>query len=288
MKCRNSCRVVLIKRKLLFVIVLFSFCLLSGTNVLAEPVPPGELTELENLLRNKTGFSDSRVADLLELIEDASGKGLPVGLLINKVKEGVVKKAGYNAIADVTRNYIVNISRARKIVNGFKNITSKADREYYTRYIGELFNRGLAVKQWDYFAEISTGRNLDIENIAGNAGVLVSLLERNIPLHYARDVMVKGIKSNYRLKEIERIGQLYIDALGTNLTYDEIRDVIVEGINRGSGFHQLSEDVNEMSRIVGRERRGIPQGKHAEQIREEIRDSKKFIERIKPNGENKR
>ncbi len=254
----------------------------------SQPTNPRKLAELKTMIEQKSKFTRENTDRLLLQIENASKEGLPADFLMNRIMEGLTKRAKYSVIQKVINNHIDSLTRAREILNRSKQEFSKETREYYTLYIGELLNRGLKKNEWaqvmDSYVKIGSG----IEEASKTCGILVRLTERRIPRNHCLDVILQGIKNNYELKQLERIGQLYIDSLGTYLTSEEIKDILAHGIKKQSGFFHINDDLQEMSRLVFRERKNSLHRTQMEQLREERIDDKRFMERIHPNENNKK
>lgn len=278
-----------IRMFLLVELIMLLICAaLNVSGVLANSVTDKEISELEVFIKEKSKFNELNVIGLVEMIRNASGKDLPMEFIMNRVKEGIVKRAGYNVLSGVVKNYIQDMSAAKIIVDKISEIKTQEDRNYYIRYIGELFNRGLKLKQWENITEASFVKKLNIKNIVGNAEVFVKLTEKDVSPQYAMDVIEKGIKNNYKFEGITRIGQVYIEAFKTCLSDEEIHDILIEGINKGAGVYNIIENIEEMNRIVERERHGSIENRNREQVKEEIRDNKNILERMKRDEKNKR
>jgi len=207
-----------------------------------------KLAQVKNLLEERSTFTPAEIQSLLTLLNKASKEDLPLEFLINRLKEGIARKAEYQTVYNVLEEKIEKLKLAKGLTAEClaKGIKTK-DVNYSQRVLGELLERGLTPNDFKDLANLAVLRKVYLEDLVKICEVLVELQERAIPLNYAKEIISTAMVKKMPREEIERTAHLLFEAERMHIPYEEAKNLITEGINKGRSSHRIKDDLEEMS-----------------------------------------
>lgn len=96
-------------------------------------------SEIEKWLIKNSTFTKKQITTLAKLIKDSAIEGFPVEYLQQRIKEGVAKKAGYEAIYLLLCKKIENLKDSKALLHEFR----LKKNDYNLILLAELLERGL-------------------------------------------------------------------------------------------------------------------------------------------------
>ncbi|MFO0701258.1 MAG: hypothetical protein U0236_18715 [Nitrospira sp.] len=178
--------------------------LLGAGPALAESLSPQDRDEI-NRLRAAHGHSQEDVAPLLDQVNKAGEKGLPVDSLANKVKEGLAKGVEPKRIDPVLRQMTSRLESAHEVLEEAKGRgISEGNRQRALETMAEALARGATVDEVRELSRLSQdGRHKATqEELAAGAKGLAVMKEGRIPSKDGTALVGEGIKQGYRASEL--------------------------------------------------------------------------------------
>lgn len=175
----------------------------------AESLSPQDRDEI-NRLRAAQGHSQEDIAPLLDQVNKAGEKGLPVDSLANKVKEGLAKGIEPKRIDPVLRHMTSRLEAAHDVLKeaGARG-TEEGNRHRAVETMAEALARGATVDEVRELSRLSQdGRHKATqEDLAAGAKSLAVMKEGRIPSKEGTALVGEGIKQGYRPSELLDLGR---------------------------------------------------------------------------------
>lgn len=185
------------------IVVSLIFALSAGP-VLAESLSPQDRAEI-NRLRTAQGHSPEDINPLLDQVNKAGERGLPVEPLANKVKEGLAKGIEPKRIDPVLRQMTSRLESAHEVLEEAKGRgIGEGNRQRALETLAEAFARGATVDEVRELSRLSQeGRHKATqEELAAGAKGLAVMKEGRIPSKDGAALIGEGIKQGYRSSEL--------------------------------------------------------------------------------------
>jgi hypothetical protein len=177
---------------------------LSADPAWAESLSPQDREEI-NRLRTAQGHSPEDINPLLEQLNKAGERGLPVEPLANKVKEGLAKGIEPRRIDPVLRQMTSRLESAHEVLEEAKGRgMAEGSRQRALETMAEAFARGATVDEVRELSRLSQeGRHKATqEELAAGAKSLAVMKEGRIPSKDGTALVGEGIKQGYRPSEL--------------------------------------------------------------------------------------
>jgi|GEM_PF-1193547 len=185
------------------IVVSLVFALSAGP-AWAESLSPQDREEI-NRLRTAQGHSPEDINPLLEQVNKAGERGLPVEPLANKVKEGLAKGIEPKRIDPVLRQMTSRLESAHEVLEEAKNRgVAEGNRQRALETMAEAFARGATIDEVRELSRLSQeGRHKATqEELAAGAKSLAVMKEGRIPSKDGTALVGEGIKQGYRPSEL--------------------------------------------------------------------------------------
>ena len=185
------------------IVVSLVFALSAGP-AWAESLSPQDREEI-NRLRTAQGHSPEDINPLLEQVNKAGERGLPVEPLANKVKEGLAKGIEPKRIDPVLRQMTSRLESAHEALEEAKGRgMAEGNRQRALETMAEAFARGATVDEVRELSRLSQeGRHKATqEELAAGAKSLAVMKEGRIPSKDGTALVGEGIKQGYRPSEL--------------------------------------------------------------------------------------
>ena len=190
------------------IVVSLVFALSAGP-AWAESLSPQDREEI-NRLRTAQGHSPEDINPLLEQVNKAGERGLPVESLANKVKEGLAKGIEPKRIDPVLRQMTSRLESAHEVLEEAKGRgMAEGSRQRALETMAEAFARGATVDEVRELSRLSQeGRHKATqEELAAGAKSLAVMKEGRIPSKDGTVLVGEGIKQGYRSSELLDLGR---------------------------------------------------------------------------------
>jgi hypothetical protein len=158
-----------------------------------------------NRLRTVQGHAPEDVNPLIDQVNKAGERGLPVEPLANKVKEGLAKGIEPKRIDPVLRQMTSRLESAHEILEEAKGRgISEGNRQRALETLTEAFARGATVDEVRELGRLSQEGRLKAtqEELAAGAKGLAVMKEGRIPSKDGTALVGEGIKQGYRASEL--------------------------------------------------------------------------------------
>ncbi|MBK9306231.1 MAG: hypothetical protein IPM58_03890 [Nitrospira sp.] len=179
------------------------------TPVQAESLSNQDRAEI-NRLRAAQGHSSDDITALLEQVNKAGDRGLPVESLANKVKEGLAKGIDPKRIDPVLRQMTSRLESAHEVLEEAKGRgIAEGNRQRALETMAEAFARGATADEVRELSRLSQeGRHKATqEELAAGAKGLAVMKEGKIPSKDGTALVGEGIKQGYRASELLDLGR---------------------------------------------------------------------------------
>lgn len=186
-------------------IVLSLALTLCGNTAQAESLSAQDRTEI-NRLRTAQGHPPEEISPLLEHVNKAGERGLPIESLANKVKEGLAKGIEPKRIDPVIRQMTSRLESAHEVLQeaGSRG-GDERNRHRAIETMAEALSRGATIDEVRELARLAQqeGRQKATQEVlaAGAKGIAV-MKEGKIPSKDGTALVGEGIKQGYRASEL--------------------------------------------------------------------------------------
>lgn len=175
----------------------------------AESISDQDRAEI-NRLRAAQGHSADDLKPLLEQINQAGERGLPVESLANKVKEGLAKGIEPKRIDPVLRQMTSRLESAHEVLQEAKGRgIADGNRQRALETMAEAFARGATVDEVRELSRLSQeGRHKATqEDLAAGAKSLATMKEGKISSNDGTALVGEGMKQGYRSSDLLDLGR---------------------------------------------------------------------------------
>lgn len=204
-------------------------------------IPAKDVAEIERL-RAVHGRSAEDVKPLLAQVSDAGARGLPQGLLLNKVKEGLAKGVDAARIGDVLRDATRRLEVSQGLLHELAPHSGRGDRppQRAVQVLAEAFGRQITpddIRELNRRA-VQGRKPLTAEELAYGAKGLALMKSAGVS---GMDVVAEGMRQGYRPADFVRLGREvrhHQDALAADPDQVQaLRSEIAQGRRPDDLFH---------------------------------------------------
>ncbi|MDR4463858.1 MAG: hypothetical protein MRJ66_06290 [Nitrospira sp.] len=177
--------------------------------VQAESLSDQDRAEI-NRLRAAQGHSSDDITSLIEQVNKAGERGLPVESLANKVKEGLAKGIDPKRIDPVLRQMTSRLESAHEVLQEAKGRgLAEGNRQRALETMAEAFARGATADEVRELSRLSQeGRHKATqEELAAGAKSLAVMKEGKISSNDGTALVGEGIKQGYRSSDLLDLGR---------------------------------------------------------------------------------
>ncbi|MBX3319879.1 MAG: hypothetical protein KF890_08355 [Nitrospira sp.] len=177
--------------------------------VQAESLSDQDRAEI-NRLRAAQGHSSDDITSLIEQVNKAGERGLPVESLANKVKEGLAKGIDPKRIDPVLRQMTSRLESAHEVLQEAKGrVLAEGNRQRALETMAEAFARGATADEVRELSRLSQeGRHKATqEELAAGAKSLAVMKEGKISSGDGTALVGEGIKQGYRSSDLLDLGR---------------------------------------------------------------------------------
>lgn len=203
-----------------------------------------EINELKESLKQNTGFNEKEIESLIALIESAQKDSLLYELLANRVKEGIARKVNFKAIFNVVNSKLQYLNTAKKIIKEQQGLVSK-DQNYSVQVLSELIEKGLNQEEFKTVCGMAVQNKMTMEETLHIGEALIKLREEKFSFEFCIEIIAAIISKKPKIDYVERVIKIIIQSKNTNIKQEEVKDIIIDGINRNLNTNFIEKSVNE-------------------------------------------
>lgn len=245
-----------------------------------------ELRETRRILEQKTNFSSKEIQIIIVLLDRANKRDLPVEFLVDRIKEGIARKASFQTIFKIITGKIEKMELADKLIEDCLNKGMKTKNIRYSRNILRVsLEKGLSVAEFRHLFNLGLLHGMKLEELVKTTKLFVELTGEKIPGEYVREVITLAMIKKLNVKRVHKTVRLFLEAKRMHIQTEEAREIIIEGISKGWNLRRMRENIREVTGFTkGIRKNNIKEEKDI--IKEELR--KKERKKIKRNhGDNR-
>ena len=198
----------LVQRVAAMLLVVAAGAVIPGTAA-AQAVSPAEREALARLRVSQGGRAEE-VDPLVRHADEAAKKGLPVGPLTNKIREGLAKGAAPNRIEVVVRQMALDLETADRLLRELKPTTAAAGRETPVLLLAEALGGGVTPEEVDVLhrqAQSPDQPPMSADGLGSAAKGLSLIKGAGLPITEGTAVMAEAARQGFRPPEMLDLGR---------------------------------------------------------------------------------
>ena len=174
----------------------------------AQSVSASEREALVRLRVDRGGRAED-VDTLIRQAEDAAAKGLPAGVLTNKIREGLAKGADPKRIESVLRQMTTNLETADRLAREMDLTSGGVGRDAALTLMAESLGAGVTIDEVRELSQQakSSKSPLPLESLANAAKGLSLIKEARLSEAEGSAVIVEAIRQGFRPHEVLDLGR---------------------------------------------------------------------------------
>lgn len=234
----------LVRRATAILLVVAAGALMPAASA-GQAVSPSERAELVRLRVNQGGNAEE-VDALVRHADEAASKGLPVGPLTNKIREGLAKGAAPDRIGAVVRRMALDLETADRLLRELQPTAAAANSETPILLLAEALGGGVTPEEVDALhrqAQSPDQPPMSADGLGGAAKGLSLIKEAGLPLTEGTAVMAEAVRQGFRPLEMLDLGR---EIKRRERDYREGRESLLalrETITRGERPDQLFHEA---------------------------------------------
>lgn len=185
-------------------IILAAVWLSAIDPVWAESISVQDRDEIAKL-RSARGYTAEEIGPLLEQVNKAGERGIPVEPLANKVKEGLAKGVDSKRIDPVLRQMVTHFESAQEVLReaGTRGVT-EGNRRVALETLADAFSRGATAEDVRELTRQSQDGKQKVtqESLAVGAKSLAVMKEGKIASKVGAALIGEGIRQGYKPSEL--------------------------------------------------------------------------------------
>lgn len=184
--------------------ILAAVCLSAVDPAWADSISIQDRDEIARL-RSARGFAAEEMSPLLEQVNKAGERGLPVEPLANKVKEGLAKGVDPKRIDPVLRQMVTHFESAQEVLReaGTRGV-AEGNRRVALETLAEAFSRGATPEEVRELTRLSQDGKQKVtqESLAAGAKSLAMMKEGKIASKEGAAFVGEGMRQGYKPSEL--------------------------------------------------------------------------------------
>lgn len=188
-------------------------------------------------------FNDTELNSLISIFKDLEKSELPTDLLMNRIKEGIARKAKPEIIIKVVRQKKENLIQSKKLLISYKKKVKIKNTDYSIKILAELLGKKIEEKELNNLINIGVANEMSFEEIIPFAEIISNLKERNIPPDCANEVVTTAIVKNIPLDITNKLSDLFFEIPQQQLSFNEQREIIIDGILNKRSIYKIKREI---------------------------------------------
>jgi hypothetical protein len=190
--------------------------------------PPFDEAEVRGLLE-KGRFTAPQGQAALALLDRAGRAGLPVSMLVNRIREGIARRAEPKAVLAVVEDRLGQLERADDVLDrcAQKGLPVR-DRERSLLTLADAFAQGVAPGEALELIPPALQAKADAFALARAAESLGRLARKGFPVKDTREVVAAALGAAWPAERMEDLVGLFLEADSLQLSRDEARELLLQ------------------------------------------------------------
>ena len=197
-----------VQRVAAMLLVVAAGAVIPGTAA-AQAMSPSEREALARLRVSQGGRAEE-VDPLVRHADEAAKKGLPVGPLTNKIREGLAKGAAPNRIEVVVRQMALDLETADRLLRELQPTTAASGRETPVLLLAEALGGGVTPEEVDVLhrqAQSPDQPPMSADGLGSAAKGLSLIKGAGLPIAEGTAVMAEAMRQGFRPPEMLDLGR---------------------------------------------------------------------------------
>jgi hypothetical protein len=192
--------------------------------------PAFDAGALRGLLRER-GFSETQTQAALGMFERAIARGLPASALVNRVREGMARRADPSAILDVLSGRLSDLERADDMTRrcAQEGITVR-DREHSLMRLADSFSMGVTPGDIGSVLPAAARASRDLETVSRAAEVMGRLGRKGFPPRDTRDVLAAAAAAGWTRGQMDGLVDVFLEARRLGVAREKTSQLLAQGI----------------------------------------------------------
>jgi hypothetical protein len=190
------------------------------------------------------GFTPSQTQAALATIDRAKGHGLPASALVNRIREGIARRAQPSVILGVLTDRLADLERADELTRrcAKEGITVR-DRDRSLMRLADSFSMGVTPGDVVTVVPAAARTGRDLETVSRAAEVMGRLGQRGFPPADTRDVLAAATGAGWTREQMDGLVDVYVEAQRLGVGRERMRQILVEGMRDRKEPSRLVEDL---------------------------------------------
>jgi hypothetical protein len=208
--------------------IVLAACVLAALPAPVSGAPSFDETQVRGLLE-KGRFTPQQGQAALALLDRAGRGGLPVSMLVNRIREGIARRAEPKAVLAVVEDRLGQLEHADGVLDacGQKGVPVR-DRERALLTLADAFAQGVAPGDALLLIPPALQAKADAFGVAKGAETLGRLSRKGFPVKDTRDVVAAALAAAWSAERMEDLVGLFLEADSLQLSRDEARELLLQ------------------------------------------------------------
>jgi hypothetical protein len=190
------------------------------------------------------GFTPPQTQAALAMLDRAEGQGLPASTLVNRIQEGIARRAQPSAILGALTDRLADLERADAVTRrcAKEGITVR-DRDRSVIRFADSFSMGVAPGDVVTVVPAAARAGRDLETVSQAAEVMGRLGRRGFAPAETRDVLAAAIGAGWTREQMDGLVDVFLEAQRLGVGRERMRQMFAEGIRDRKDPSHLVEEV---------------------------------------------
>jgi hypothetical protein len=206
---------------------------LAGLVAVGSPLraaSPAEEREVAGLLE-KGGFAAPQAQAARALLDRAGRQGLPASMLVNRIREGIARRARPAAILGVLEDRLGQLEKADEIVkHGAQRGLVVRERDRLLLTLADALAQGVTPGDVLELVPSAARGKGDLESVARGAETLARLARKGFPPRETGEVVGAAVANAWPPDRMDDLVGLFLQAEALHLPPDEMRERLLEEV----------------------------------------------------------
>jgi hypothetical protein len=197
------------------------------------------------------GFTPSQAQAALAMLDRADGHGLPASTLVNRIREGIARRAQPSAILGVLTDRLADLERADEVTRrcAKEGITVR-DRDRSVVRLADSFSMGVTPGDVVTVVPAAARTRRDLDAVSRAAEVMGRLTQRGFPPADTRDVLAAATGAGWTREQLDGLVDVYTEAQRLGVGKEKVRQILAQGIRDRKEPSHLIEDMKESTKAA--------------------------------------
>src|SRR5258708_3021854 len=190
------------------------------------------------------GFTPSQTQAALAMLDRAQGHGLPASTLVNRIREGIARRAQPSAILGVLTDRLADLERAEEVTRrcAKEGITVR-DRDRSLMRFADSFSMGVTPGDVVTLLPAAAKAGRDLETVSQAAEVMGRLSQKGFAPADTRDVLAAATGAGWTREQMDGLVDVFLEAQRLGVGREKMRQMFAEGIRDRKDPSHLVEDM---------------------------------------------